>query len=141
MYVSFFWIDPNISTGNWYFTNGYAYPNSEANVLLGKNLTSDIKYEIYRVTASLNTPPNAKDYPFDKISLKISIDFAIQSFNVTGAWVDTLTGIDPYFENTGWKTTNVELIMSPHAGIVSIERPHFDMVITQEKIRLSEYSS
>ena len=85
MYVSFLKLHPNISTGNWYFTNGYAYPNSEANVLLGKNLTSDITItKCYRVTASLNTPPNAKDYPFDKISLKISIDFAIRIItNVT----------------------------------------------------------
>jgi hypothetical protein len=139
MYVSILWIDPNISKNpNWYFTNGYAYPTPEANVLLNLNVSGDIKYKVYRVTAALNTPPNAKDYPFDKISLKISMDISVaQEYNINGKWINNLTIIDPYFENAGWKTTDVELLSSMHASSLGVERPHFDMVITQEKIRPS----
>jgi hypothetical protein len=138
LYVSILWTDTNISAApNWYFTNGFAYPTSEANVLLGENLTGTIRYAVHRVTAELNTPPDAKDYPFDKIYLKISIDLPTQGYNVTGEWLNNQTGIDPYFENAGWKTTNVQLQVSPHAGSLGVERPHFDMVITQEKAKPS----
>ena len=73
MYVYFFWTDPNITTANWYLTNGYPI-NSAAKILVSSDVTGAIKYELYRVTATLNTAPDARDFPFDQITMKVSVE-------------------------------------------------------------------
>ena len=137
MYVYFFWTDPDITTANWYLTNGYPI-NSEAKVLINRNINGTIKYEFYRVTATLNTPPDARDYPFDQINLKISLELtnaAVNSINLV--WLQNQTGLDPAFVNPNWNTTNIELSTVKHSYPLGIEAPYAEMTITQAKTKPS----
>ena len=137
MYVYFFWTDPDITTANWYLTNGYPI-NSEAKVLINRNINGTIKYEFYRVTATLNTPPDARDYPFDQINLKISLELtnaAVNSINLV--WLQNQTGLDPAFINPNWNTTNIELSTVKHSYPLGIEAPYAEMTITQAKTKPS----
>jgi hypothetical protein len=136
MYVFFFWTDSNISTANWYLTNGYPI-NSAAKILVTSNVTGDIKYEIYRVTATLNTPPDAKNYPFDQITMDISVEVINPGYPVNLAWLQNATGIDPAFKNPMWKTTNIELSTSNHAYPLGVEAPNAKMTITQDRVKPS----
>jgi hypothetical protein len=136
MYVYFFWTDPNITTANWYLTNGYPI-NSAAKILVESNVTGDIKYELYRVTATLNTPPDAKDYPFDQISLKISLELINPGYSVDLAWLENQTGLDTAFNNPNWRTTNIELSTSKHSYPLGVEAPYAEMAITQAKLKPS----
>jgi hypothetical protein len=136
MYVYFFWTDPNITTANWYLTNGYPI-NEAAKVLVTSDVTGDIKYEVYRVTATLNTPPDARDYPFDQINLRISLELINPGYFVNLAWLQNQTGVDPTFVNPNWKTTNIELSTSRHTYPLGVEAPYAEMIITQAKIKPS----
>jgi hypothetical protein len=136
MYVYFFWTDPNITTANWYLTNGYPI-NSAAKILVSSNVTGDIKYEFYRVTATLNTPPDAKNYPFDQTIMKISLEVINSGTMVNLAWLQNQSGVDPAFNNPSWKTTNIELSTSNHPYPLGIEAPSAEMAITQERIKPS----
>jgi len=136
MYVYFFWTDPNITTANWYLTNGYPI-NSAAKILVESNVTGDIKYEFYRVTATLNTPPDAKDYPFDQITLKVSLELINPGYSVNLAWLQNQTGLDPAFNNPNWRTTNIELSTSKHSYPLGVEAPYAEMAITQAKLKPS----
>ena len=136
MYVYFFWTDPNITTANWYLTNGYPI-NSAAKILVVSNDTSNIKYEIYRVTATLNTPPDAKNYPFDQITMNVSLELINPGYTVNLAWLKNATGVDPEFNNPTWKTTNIQLSTSEHAYPLGTEAPTAVMSITQERVKQS----
>lgn len=136
MYVYFFWKDSNITTANWYLTNGYPI-NSAAKVLVDSNVTGDIKYEFYRITATLNTPPDAKDYPFDQITLKVSLELINPGYPVNLSWLQNQTGLDPAFDNPNWKTTNIELSTQSHSYPLGVQAPYAEMDITQEKLKPS----
>ncbi len=136
MYVYFFWTDPNITTANWYLTNGYPI-NDAAKVLVSSDVNGTIKYEVYRVTATLNNPPDAREYPFDQINLKISLEIINPGYTPNLAWVQNQTGVDPAFVNPNWKTTNIELFVSKHAYPLGSEPPYAEMTITQEKLKPS----
>ena len=136
MYVYFFWTDPNITTANWYLTNGYPI-NSAAKILVNSDVTGAIKYEFYRVTAILNTPPDARDYPFDQITLKISPELINPDYSVNLAWLQNQTGVDPAFDNPLWKTTNIELSTSKHTYPLGVQAPYAEMDITQAKLKAS----
>jgi hypothetical protein len=136
MYVYFFWTDPNITTASWYLTNGYPI-NSAAKILVDSNVNGDIKYEFYRITATLNTPPDARDYPFDQINLKISIELINPGYGVNLAWLQNETGVDPGFVNPNWKTTNIQLTSSQHSYPLGIQAPLAEMTITQAKLKPS----
>lgn len=136
MYCFFFWTDPNISTANWYLTNGYPI-NSAAKILVTRNVTSGIKYEIYRVTATLNTAPDAKNFPFDQVTMNVSIEVLNPGYTVNLAWLQNATGVDSSFKNPMWKTTNIELSTSMHSYPLGVEAPNANMAITQERIKPS----
>jgi hypothetical protein len=136
MYIYFFWTDPNITTANWFLTNGYPI-NDVAKVLVMSNITGNVKYEIYRITATLNTPPNAKDYPFDQITLNVALEVINPGYQVNLAWLQNQTGVDPSFVNPNWKTTNIALSSSGHSYPLGVVAPSALMSITQERIKPS----
>jgi hypothetical protein len=135
MYVYFFWVDPKITTVNWYLTNGYPI-NDASKVLVNSDTTGPIKYQFYRITATMNTPPDARDYPFDQINLKISLE-VINASGVNLAWLENQTGVDPGFVNPNWKTTNIELSIIKHDYPLGIQAPYAEMTITQAKLKQS----
>jgi hypothetical protein len=136
-YLYFFWVDPNpnITQIDWQLVNGYPItPN--AITLIDRNLNSTVKHEIYRVTAHFNTAPNAIDYPFDSIKLEVALDFLTRGNYNNVVWLENQTGIDPGFENSGWKTSNVALTVSSHAYPLDVAVPRASMVITQQRQNL-----
>ena len=137
MYVYFFWTDSNITTANWFFTNGYPI-DASTKVLLSSNITGNIKYEFFRVTAVLATPPNAKNFPFDQITLKVNFEVITPGYAVNLAWLQNQTGIDPEFDNPDWKTTNVVLSTPAHSYPLGVVVPEAHMTITQDRIRQSD---
>jgi hypothetical protein len=136
MYVYFFWTDPNITTANWYLTNGYPV-NSAAKILVVGNDSGSIKYEIYRVTATLSNPPDAKNYPFDQITLIVSLELLNPGYSVNLSWLQNATGVDSGFVNPIWKTTNIQLSSSEHSYPLGVVAPQVEMSITQERIKAS----
>ena len=136
MYVFFFWTDPSVTSANWYLTNGYPI-NDAAKVLVASDVTGNIKYQIYRVTATLNTPPDARNYPFDQISLKVSLELINPGNPVSLAWLQNATGVDPAFINPNWKTTNIALSTSEHSYPLGVVAPLAEMTITQAKTKPS----
>ncbi len=136
MYVYFFWTDPNISTANWYLTNGYAV-TSASKILVAANDTGSIKYEIYRITATLSNPPDAKNYPFDQITLKVSLEVLNPGYPVNLYWLQNATGVDSGFVNPIWKTTNIQLSSAEHSYPLGVLAPQVEMTITQERIKAS----
>ncbi len=136
MYVYFFWTDPNITTANWYLTNGYAV-TAASRILVTSNYSGDIKYEIYRVTATLNNPPDAKNYPFDQITLKVSLEVINPGYLVNLSWIQNATGVDSGFVNPIWKTTNIQLSSTDHSYPLGVVAPQAQMAITQERIKPS----
>jgi hypothetical protein len=135
MYVYFFWTNPNIATVNWYLTNGYPI-NDASKVLVNSDTTGPVKYQFYRITATMNTPPDARDYPFDQINLKISVE-VLNASGVNLAWLENQTGIDPNFTNSNWKTTNITLSVVKHDYPLGIQAPYAEMTITQAKLKPS----
>ncbi len=136
MYVYFFWTDPNISTANWYLTNGYPV-TSASKILVAANDTGSIKYEIYRITATLSNPPDAKNYPFDQITLKVSLEVLNPGYPVNLYWLQNATGVDSGFVNPIWKTTNIQLSSAEHSYPLSVLAPQVEMTITQERVKAS----
>ncbi len=111
MYIYYFWIDPNISTIDWYLMNGYpAYAG--AKLLVEKNQSGPVQWEIYRVRAILNTPLESKGYPFDHIVLPVSIEMLTHGYDSTLAWLSQDTGIDIDYKNVGWSTPTFDLLTS-----------------------------
>lgn len=142
-YLYFFWSDPNpnITQIDWQLVNGYPVnPNSV--VLIDRNLTGQIKHDIYRVTARCNTPPDANDYPFDTIKLKLVIDLLARGYYDNVAWLKNQTGIAPEFKNAGWTTSSYELTVSQKDYPLGVEVPRAEMLITQQRQRpLSSFQS
>jgi hypothetical protein len=136
MYVFFFWADPSVTSANWYLTNGYPI-NDAAKVLVASDITGRIKYEIYRVTATLNTPPDARDYPFDQINFRVSLELINVGNPVSLTWLQNATGVDPAFVNPNWKTTNIAVSTSEHSYPLGVQAPLAEMTITQTKLKPS----
>ncbi len=131
-YVYFAWVDPNISTADWYLMNGYpAYPG--AKLLVSSNYTSPLKYELYRVRADLNTPLEAKNYPFDKIKLAISIELLSLNYSTSLVWLPSDTGIGTDFQNVGWTKPTFELATSTTSYPENIQLPRADMFIDEAR--------
>jgi hypothetical protein len=135
MYLYFFWVNPNLTTADWYLMNGYPV-NPATTGLVSSNLTSEVKYEIYRITAACSVTPNANDYPFDKIKLVVAIELLTQGYNMQLSWLDNQTGIDPGFVNAGWRTTDLNLTTSIHVYPLDAELPRAELVVTQERQRM-----
>jgi hypothetical protein len=134
MYVYFYWINPNITTIDWHFANGY--PVTPTAVTLVGNLTSgNLKGEVYRATANLNSPPDASDFPFDKINVTVAINLVPHGNNLTLTWMNNETGIDDKFANPGWRTIGVSLESSINDYPLGVVVPKATMVLTQERQR------
>ncbi len=136
MYLYFFWVDPNIATIDWYLMNGYPV-NPATTILVSSNLTSEVKNEIYRVTAVCNTAPDAKDFPFDSIQLQVAIELLIHGYPTQLVWLENETGIDSGFVNARWVTTGINLTVSEHDYPLDVVLPRAEMVVTQERERPS----
>ena len=136
LYSYFFWTDPNIATANWYLTNGYPI-NSGSKILVTSNYSGAIKYEFYRTTAIFNTPPDAKDFPFDQITLNITFELINPGYYVNLAWLQNQTGVDSNFINPIWKTTNIALSSEAHPYTLGVVAPTAEMSITQERVKQS----
>ncbi|MCW3998868.1 MAG: hypothetical protein NWE93_01355 [Candidatus Bathyarchaeota archaeon] len=132
MFLYFFWIDPNITTIDWYLLNGYPV-NPATTVLVSSDRTSQVKYEIYRITAVCNTPPDAKDFPLDSIDIKVIIELITHGYDTELEWLVNQTGLDSSFKNSGWVTTNVNLTTSSHVYPLGVELPRAEMTITQHR--------
>jgi hypothetical protein len=57
--------------------------------------------------------------------------------NVTLSWFSDQTGIDPQFNNPGWKTDSYVLTTSIHSYPVGVQVPRAEMVIIQQRQRAS----
>jgi hypothetical protein len=134
MYLYFFWVDPNITTIDWYLMNGYPV-NPVTTVLISSNLTGDVKDEIYRVTAACSTTPDASDFPFDSIKISVAVELLTHGNNIEIVWLDNESGVDRGFVNAGWKTTNLELTTSEHVYPLDAVLPRAELVITQQRQR------
>jgi hypothetical protein len=128
-YARFLWTDPNIKTADWYLMNGYpTYPG--AKLLVDESKTGNIKWELYRVRANLNQPLEPTNYPFDRVSLPISIELMTHGYNTSFAWFNKATGIDPSFTNVGWSNPSYELTTSMSNYPLRVE-PRADMIVSQ----------
>lgn len=131
-YAVFFWIDPNITTANWYIMNGYpTYPG--AKMLVASSYTGEIKYEAYRVRASLTTPIQGTDYPFDKIKLDIAIEILTNGYPTSLVWLANDTGVSSGFENVGWTKPTFTLTNSTSYYPLGVVSPRVDMYIDEER--------
>jgi hypothetical protein len=134
MYVYFYWTNPNITTIDWHFANGY--PVTPTSVTMVGNMTSgNLKAEIYRATANLNSPPDASDFPFDKINVTIAINLIAHGNNLSLTWMSNETGTDAKFANPGWKTVKLSLENSINDYPLGVIVPKATMVLTQERQR------
>jgi len=132
MYIYFAWIDTNINTANWYLMNGYpTYPG--AKLLVEENKTSNVKWELYRVRANLNTPIDPTDYPFETIKLPISIELLEHDYDISFVWLTQETGIAPGFTNTGWNSPVIDLTTSITHYPLGMNSPRADMFIVQQR--------
>lgn len=140
-YLYFFWVNPNITQIEWQLVNGY--PVTPISVtLIDRNLNGEVKHEIYRVTARCNTPPDASEYPFDTVTLKLEFDLITHGQYSNVAWLEDQTGIDPGFKNAGWTTIGFDLTVSQYDYPLNVQVPRAEMVITQQRQRpLSSYQA
>jgi hypothetical protein len=135
-YTYFFWSNPNIDSVDWHFSNGYAItPTSITQIQNGTSGT--IKYQVYRATARLNSPPDAANFPFDTINLTISIDVLPHGNNLSLTWLTNQSGIDPQFHNPAWKTVSYELSTTLYDYPLGVKVPRAEMLIIQERQRTS----
>jgi hypothetical protein len=132
MYLYFFWVDPNITAVDWYLINGYTV-NPATSVLISSDLTSDVKYQIYRITAACSSAPDAKDFPFDTIKIEVAIELLTHGNKIEFVWLDGETGIDPNFINAGWVTTDLKLTTASHVYPLNAELPRAELVVTQQR--------
>jgi hypothetical protein len=119
---------------DWQIVNGYLV-NPTTVAVVNRNLTGQVNYDIYRVTARLGTPPDAIDYPFDPIYLGINFDFITHGYYQNVVWLENQTGIDPALKNPGWVTTNVELTSTKHSYPLNVELPRASITVTQQRQR------
>jgi hypothetical protein len=132
MYIDYFWTDPNIATADWYLMNGYpTYPG--AKLLVESNYNGSVHWEFYRVRANLNTPLEPRNYPFDVISLPISIELLPHGYNVSLVWLPSATGIGRDFKNVGWTPPTFDLSTSNDTYPVGGTSPRVDMYIIQSR--------
>jgi hypothetical protein len=134
MYSYFFWSNPNITTIDWHFANGYAITPTSI-TMVANGTSNGAKYEIYRATARLSTPPDASNFPFDEINLTISIDMLTHGNNVSLNWLTNETGIDPQFHTPGWTTSSFQLNSTLHPYPLGVNVPRAEMVVTQHRQR------
>ena len=131
-YVRFFWIDPHVHKADWYLMNGYpAYPG--AKLLVSSSYNTSVKWELYRVRASLNNPPEAKDFPFDQVKLPISIELLTDASQISMTWLQNATGISSSFQNVGWTTPMFALTTSTADSSVGVNSPRADMIVIQNR--------
>lgn len=132
MYVFFFWTDPDIATADWYLRNGYpTYPGAKLLVQEGRNGT--VRWELYRVRTSLAAPIEPTNYPFDRVTLPISLELLTHGYNTTLVWLDRETGIDPGFTNVGWSRPVYRLETSVSHFPLGMDSPRADMVIVMDR--------
>jgi hypothetical protein len=132
MYVYFFWTDPAIETANWYFMNGYpTYPGAKLLVREGRN--GSVKWEMYRVRADFTSPIEPTNYPFDRITLPISIELLSGMPGTTLVWLDKETGIGSGFTNVGWTRPVYDLRTSVSHYPLGIDSPRVDMIIVMDR--------
>lgn len=134
LYVYFFWTTTNLTTIDWNFANGY--PITPTSVTLIRNdSASSVRYEIYRATARLNSPPDASNFPFDTVNITASINVFTHGNTLVLNWLQSETGIDSQFTNPGWKTISVNLSTATQSYPLGVQVPRADMVITQQRQR------
>lgn len=132
MYVYYFWTDPHIATIDWYLMNGYpTYPG--AKLLVESNYNGTVHWEVYRVRANLNTPIEAKNYPFDVIGLPISIELLPFAYNASLVWLPQDTGISGDFKNVGWNNPTFTLSTSNNTYPLDVTSSRVDMTIRQSR--------
>jgi len=134
MYLYFFWTNTNLSAIDWQFANGYPITPTSV-TLIRNNSAGGVKYEFYRATAHLNTPPDASDFPFDQINITVSINLLTHGNSVNLEWLTNDTGTDLQFSNPGWETINIELDTFIHTYPLGIQVPRAEMIITQQRQR------
>jgi hypothetical protein len=137
MYIYFTWTNPNIQTIDWHFANGYPVTPT-AVTLLGNATNGAVKTEVYRATANLNSPPDASDFPFDKINVTIAINMVPHGNNLTLNWLNNQTGIDSKFDTPGWKIVSYSLGTSINDYPLGVQVPRAEMVVTQERQRTAQ---
>ncbi len=130
MYLYFFWTNSNLTTIDWQFANGYPIDPDSVTLISDSN-SSGVRYQIYRALARFVTEPDARDYPFDSLNITVIFDVNPHGNDVDLQWLSDQTGVDPYFENSGWTTTGIDLSASIHVYPLGITVPRAEMVVTQ----------
>jgi hypothetical protein len=131
--VYFAWVDPEITTANWYLMNGYPVDPSYR-TLIRDNKTGVLNTEVYRVRAFLNSNPDPTNYPFDTIQTPISIELLpVKNNGMSLVWLSDGTGISPGFEIQGWGRPSFELQTSFTEYPYGNSAPRADMIIQQDR--------
>jgi hypothetical protein len=137
MYVYFIWTNPNIQTIDWQFANGYPVTPTSV-TLLGNSTNGAVRTEVYRATANLNSPPDASDFPFDKINITVAVNVLPHGNNLTLNWLNNQTGVDSKFDTPGWKIVSYSLGTSINDYPLGVQVPRAEMVVTQERQRTAQ---
>jgi hypothetical protein len=137
MYIYFTWTNPNIQTIDWHFANGYPVTPTSV-TLLGNSTNGAVKTEVYRATANLNSPPDASDFPFDKINITIAINVLPHGNSLILNWLNNQTGVDSKFDTPGWKIVSNSLETSINDYPLGVQVPRAEMVVTQQRQRTAQ---
>ena len=132
-YLYFAWISPNITNANWYLMNGYPVEPSYK-TLVEEDKTGDMKFELWRVRAFLDTNPEPTNYPFDTIEMPIIIELVPRRNNsISFYWLSNDTGIGPKFSNAGFGKPYFELQTSETNYFLGRDAPQAVMMVKQDR--------
>ncbi len=136
-YIYFFWSDPNITTVQWYMMNGKP-SNPITKEMVSNGTLEGFNFEFWRVRADLSYPLEAGNYPFEPVTLPISIE--VVNPNKPGQpyqlrWLEESSGVDPGFKIVGWDVTDVQYSIVLHEyPFVESPQAIMDIVIKREMI-------
>ncbi len=136
-YIYFLWSDPNITTVQWYMMNGKP-SNPITKEMVSNGTLEGFNFEFWRVRADLSYPLEAGNYPFEPVTLPISIEVVNpersgQPYQLL--WLEDSSGVDPGFKIVGWDVTDVNYSIVLHEyPFVESSQAVMDIVIKREMI-------
>ena len=136
-YIYFLWSDPNITTVQWYMMNGKP-SNPITKEMVSNGTLEGFNFEFWRVRADLSYPLEAGNYPFEPVTLPISIEVVNpdrpgQPYQLL--WLEDSSGVDPGFKIVGWEVIDVNYSIVLHEyPFVESPQAVMDIVIKREMI-------
>jgi hypothetical protein len=128
-YLKLNWTDSRIDFVNWYVMNGRPSYAGAKELVDMDNKSAD-RYELWRVREDLSTPMLLNDYPFDHVSLPISVELLNPNFNCSLVWDTTQSGIDPSMAIAGWSINGATYSTSFHQYPLGVAEPQAVMTIS-----------